>query len=189
MASVKGTGLEKLAEKLLPLLMVLVAGLVLVTGIRGFRAENPSFPDAIRQLTTPFITEAPDPGIEIRLDDGEILLLKRGTPDYELAAFLDSKSTAMRRFPLQGVSAEDLEVENSEASFELRKVRAILGLHPDAHVEIRGARADRVRNFLAKAGLSRDWITAGADADDADPGNVDAERSEGPLELVVNPAD
>lgn len=171
--------MEKLAQKLLPLLLAVVAGVVLATGIRGFRAERPSLPAAIGRLTTPFITEAPDPGIEIRLDGDEKTILKPGTADHELAEHLAGPRRSERSFPLPRIEDAGNDAEDVKTSFQLRRLAAILRLHPDAKVEIRGAAAGRLRDLLQARGLSEDWITVSPD--------IEAQDNPSEPELVVHP--
>ncbi len=127
-----------LGERLLPLLLAVVAGLVLAVGIRGFRAEQPSAFRLNPFSTTPLVTEAPPPASEeVTLADGATLILRPGSVAFDLARFLNGNEPPPRRFPLSGV-ALPLDGEDAASRQALRSLAAVLRAWPDATIAFEG---------------------------------------------------
>lgn len=208
--------MERLAHKLLPLLLALVAALVLVTGIHGFRAEHPSLPAAFNRLTTPFVTEAPAPPTGISLADGRQVQLEPGTPEQSLWDYLAAGSPAPRSFTFadaavadagadagagvgSGASAAPQAGANATATANAPelwlRLAAILTHHPAARVALAGAPAPGLRHFLLAHGVAESRLSESG-AVDPDAGAAPATDSPdapaadaGVLRLTVNPPD
>ena len=97
--------LSNLGERFWPLLFAIVAGLVLVVGIRGFRAEQPSAFRLNPFSTTPLVTEAPSPATEeVSLADGSTLVLRPGTVAFDFARFLNGDDPAPQSVAPSGLN-------------------------------------------------------------------------------------
>lgn len=166
----------RLSERLLPVLMAVIAGLVLAIGIRGFRAERPSFLRLPGTDNTILVTEASAPTIRVTLADGTALLLARGGPAQEVAAFLASDEPAPANFPLY----TDRRGGRMPPARAIKDIATVLNAYPQAQVAIRGAApsaADLVTQ-LETAGVAAGRIGVVA-PDQAQPNAA-------PLELVVS---
>lgn len=199
--------MERLAHKLLPLLLGLVAALVLVTGIRGFRAERPALPAVFGRLTTPFVTEAPAPAVEIVLADGRQVQLEPGSVARQLWDYLAAGTLAPRSFTFADAAIDTDVAPDAGATPDAAaapeawlRIAAILARHPAARIALAGDPAPELQRFLQAQGVAGDRLRAADDASAegapagaagtgagpaADAGaQATAAR---PLQLIVNP--
>jgi len=150
--------LGKLGERLLPLLLVVVAGLVLAVGIRGFRAEQPSTFRLNPFSTTPLVTEAPPPKIEeVDLADGSTLTLRPGTVAFDVARFLGGNEQLPQQFDLAGV-ALPLDSDDAASRQALRSLAMVLNAWRGVVIELRGNGRD-VRQLMQV--LEAEGVAAG----------------------------
>lgn len=135
----------KLGERLLPLLLAVIAGLVLALGIRGFRAEQPQAFRLNPFSTTPLVTEAsPTITQEVALADGSTLLLRPGTIAFDLAQFLSGSDSPPHRFDLAGVNLP-LSEEDARSRQALFSLATVLRAWPTAQIQFTGEGIEAVQ--------------------------------------------
>lgn len=166
--------LSNLADRLWPLLLAIVAGLVLAVGIRGFRAEQPS---AFRlnpfstAPTTPLVTEAPPAAVEeIPLADGSTLVLRPGTVAFDLARFLNGSDSPPQKFAPSGITLP-LDDDDAGSQQALRSLAVVLRAWPSASIEFQGnaGEAEQLAAALLGAGVDAGRMRIEADAPAAAP--------------------
>ena len=181
--------LGKLAERLLPLVLAVVAGLVLAVGIRGFRAEQPSGFRLNPFSTTPLVTEAAAPATEeIALADGSTLVLRPGNIAFALARFLNGAEPAPQSFALAGIQLP-LAGDDAGSRQTLRSLAAVLRAWPEAGIAFEGnpAEAEPLLEALRAEGVAPGQLAMENTAD-APPRTVQppiGELAGPPLRLVL----